>query len=79
MDVMPKWADAILIPLISIILAFAAARGFAAPGDVWSASRVDELWQIEQWGADEEAEEVAALKEQAFLHAKQVWDLCQVN
>ena len=22
---------------------------------VWSASRVDEEWQIEQWGSDEEA------------------------
>ena len=27
MDVMPKWADALLIPLISIIIAFAISAG----------------------------------------------------
>lgn len=53
----------------SLILAFAVARGHADPKVAWAASRLDEDWQIEQWGADEEATEAAAVKYQAFIHA----------
>ena len=61
----------------SIILGFATARDVASPDEIWAASRLDELWQIEQWGADEDAEAVSALKAEAFRHAKRVWDACQ--
>ena len=33
---------------------------------VWSASRVDEEWQIEQWGSDEEAMAVSEKKYNDF-------------
>ena len=36
---------------------------------LWEASRIDEVFQIEQWGADEEAEEQATLRQLAFFHA----------
>lgn len=40
---------------------------------LWAASRVDEDWQIEQWGADEEAEAEAETKKSAFLHATELY------
>lgn len=40
------------------------------PADVlWKISRIDEIWQSEQWGVDEEAAAAAVLKREAFLHA----------
>jgi len=52
----------------SLIIGFAALAG--QDGDaLWQTSRLDELWQIEQWGADEEAEAVAARKKADFDHA----------
>lgn len=54
-------------------LALAAANGFQPVAEIWAASRLDEDWQIEQWGEDEEAKEVAALKKCAFLHATEVY------
>ena len=59
----------------SLILGFAAAQGVKTPKALWDMSRLDEIWQAEEWGADEEAEEAAGIKEQAFIHAKQVFDL----
>lgn len=43
--------------------------------DHWQASRVDELWQAELWGRDEEAESAAELKRSAFLEAVAYLDL----
>lgn len=53
----------------SFVLAFAVAENHLESTRAWENSRVDENWQIEQWGEDEEAQEVAALKKEAFLHA----------
>jgi chaperone required for assembly of F1-ATPase len=58
----------------SLILGFAAAQDHSAPLDIWAASRLDETWQQEQWGVDEEAQEAAKVKETAFLHAKAFFD-----
>ena len=58
----------------SLILGFAAAQDLHAPLEIWAASRLDEIWQEEQWGADEEAQEVAAIKQASFLHAKAFFD-----
>lgn len=54
----------------SYVLGQAVARGRAAAAEVWPLSRLDELWQQEQWGADEEAESLAATKAEAFAHAE---------
>jgi chaperone required for assembly of F1-ATPase len=39
----------------SMLLALAVARGFLTPAQAWAAAHVDEDFQNEQWGADEEA------------------------
>lgn len=53
----------------SYALALAAAEALADPDEVWRLSRIDEDWQIEQWGEDEEAAEHARIRRDAFLHA----------
>ncbi|MEO0938896.1 MAG: ATP12 family protein [Pseudomonadota bacterium] len=53
----------------SLIIGFAAFEGARDADTLWAASRLDELWQIEQWGDDEEAEAVAARKKADFDHA----------
>jgi chaperone required for assembly of F1-ATPase len=59
----------------SLILGFAAGHDLMPPKAIWDLSRLDENWQAEEWGTDEDAEAAAALKEEAFIHAKQVFDL----
>lgn len=53
----------------SLIIGFAAMMSHRPAEELWSLSRLDEIWQEEQWGADEEAQEMAAYKKEAFLHA----------
>ena len=38
----------------SALLALALARGVCDPGQIWAAAHVDEDWNIEKWGTDEE-------------------------
>lgn len=59
----------------SLILGFAVARGRMDPQEAWDVSRIDETWQIEQWGEDDEAAEHAERKRAAFLHARRFFDL----
>ncbi|VAW05408.1 Chaperone required for the assembly of the mitochondrial F1-ATPase [hydrothermal vent metagenome] len=54
----------------SLIIGFAALHDLHPAQDLWRFSRVDELWQEQEWGKDDEASEMAAQKESAFLHAK---------
>lgn len=61
----------------SLVLGFAAAQDLNPSPKVWAASRVDEMWQQEQWGVDEEAETVAGIKKTSFLHAKSFFDAAQ--
>ena len=53
----------------SFVIALATLAGRDSPEGLWNASRVDEEFQIEQWGEDEEASEHAKLRKLAFLHA----------
>lgn len=53
----------------SFLIALASVEGFAGIEWLWQASRVDEHWQAEQWGEDEESLEVEQLKRAAFIHA----------
>lgn len=59
----------------SLILGFAALMDHRPAEEIWHLSRLDEDWQIEQWGVDEEAEAMAETKRSAFLHAKFFVDL----
>ncbi|QBY02380.1 ATPase [Rhodophyticola sp. CCM32] len=53
----------------SLILALAVHKGQITVQEAWSLSRIDESWQIEQWGKDDEATEFAARKKDEFFHA----------
>lgn len=54
----------------SLVLGLAVARGALSGGDAWALSRIDEIWQSEQWGTDYEAEQAADIREAAFLRAE---------
>lgn len=53
----------------SLVLGLSVTHGWLAPEEAWSLSRLDEDFQAEEWGADEEAAEMAALRRGAFLDA----------
>lgn len=52
----------------SLVLGLAVLQG-RAPDAVWTLSRVDETWQAETWGADEEEAARVALRRAAFVQA----------
>ncbi|MEX0305116.1 MAG: ATP12 family chaperone protein, partial [Leisingera sp.] len=58
----------------SLVLGFAAALNWRGADEIWQLSRLDERWQEEQWGEDEEAQAAAEVKRQEFLHAKRFYD-----
>jgi len=53
----------------SLVLGLAVSAGRLLPDDALALSRLDDEWQIEQWGRDEEAEETAAKKAGDFAEA----------
>lgn len=53
----------------SLIIGFAAKEAVQPAEGLWTISRLDEIWQEEQWGTDEEAQEMVNTKKAAFLHA----------
>jgi chaperone required for assembly of F1-ATPase len=53
----------------SLVLALAVAQGRLSAEEAWRLSRVDEDFQIEEWGEDEEAAAATARRRQAFLDA----------
>lgn len=61
----------------SLILGFAAALQARDLDKLWEISRLDEIWQAEQWGKDEDAEALAALKKADFAHAARMFTLCR--
>lgn len=56
----------------SAVLALAVERGALSAVDALSASCIDEEWQVEQWGEDEEAEQVRKAR-QGDAAALQLW------
>lgn len=53
----------------SLILGLAVAAGRISAEGAYDVSRIDETWQAEQWGVDEEAEIVVAIKLQSYRNA----------
>lgn len=53
----------------SLILGLAVLHGRLSPEEAWTSSRIDEDWQAELWGADEEAQAAAAKKAADFKSA----------
>ncbi|RLJ40717.1 chaperone required for assembly of F1-ATPase [Litoreibacter meonggei] len=60
----------------SLVLGLAITRGRLDSGQAWDLSRIDEQWQIAQWGVDDEAEAQAALKKRDLLRAEAFYRLC---
>ena len=56
----------------SLVLALAVRDGHIDGAAAWHASRIDEQWNIEEWGEDHEAAQQAARREADFLHAAEV-------
>ena len=63
----------------SLILGFAATLQARGDQDLWNLSRLDETWQAEQWGKDDDAEAMAALKQASFMHASRMFQLCKLK
>jgi len=61
----------------SLVLALAVTKGALSADQAWTLSRIDEDWQISQWGEDDEATKSALVKQTAFLDAFAFYQLCQ--
>lgn len=61
----------------SLVLALAVTRGRLTAEDAFGLSRIDEHWQAELWGVDDEAATLEASKKQALLEAAQFFALCR--
>ena len=59
----------------SLILGFSVIHSWKPADSIWEMSRLDEAWQLEQWGQDDEADEMAEIKRQAFLHAARFYEM----
>jgi chaperone required for assembly of F1-ATPase len=53
----------------SLVIGLAAASPGFAREDLWAASRIDESWQAEIWGIDDEAAALSAARRGEFLQA----------
>jgi chaperone required for assembly of F1-ATPase len=61
----------------SLVLGLAVAAGAIGGNAAFDVSRIDEIWQAELWGFDEEAEAIVALKRQSFLNAERFLQLAR--
>ncbi len=59
----------------SLVLALAVTRDAISVDDAWLLSRIDEHWQIAEWGEDEEAAATEATKRAAFFDAARFYQL----
>lgn len=59
----------------SFVLGLAVVAGRLSAEAAFDLTRIDEIWQAEQWGQDEDATEHAAAKRAAFLDAHAFWRL----
>ena len=59
----------------SLVLALAVTKGGITADDAWLLTRIDEHWQIEQWGEDEETTAAELTKRTAFLAAARFYQL----
>jgi len=57
----------------SLVLALAVADQWLTAQEAWRLSRLDEHWQAEVWGRDEEAEVLEAARHEGFLHAERFY------
>ncbi len=60
----------------SLILALAVIHHHLTPDEAFALSRIDEHWQAELWGVDEDAAVLESLKKDAFHQAARFHALC---
>ena len=60
----------------SLVLALAVTQGRISVEQAWDLSRIDETWQNELWGVDEDAAALESLKRQALIEAARFFALC---
>jgi chaperone required for assembly of F1-ATPase len=63
----------------SALITTALCEGFLEPEDAWRAAHVDEDWQIERWGRDEEAARRRAQNEEEFRQTVRFHNLLGEN
>ncbi|PZQ96596.1 MAG: ATPase [Cereibacter sphaeroides] len=61
----------------SLVLALAVVGGRLDAAGAWALSRLDETWQAELWGRDEDAEAAEALRLASFVQAERFYRLCE--
>jgi chaperone required for assembly of F1-ATPase len=61
----------------SLVLALAVIDGRLAVEEAWTLSRIDETWQTELWGHDEEADRAEAVRHDGFVQADRFYRLCR--
>jgi chaperone required for assembly of F1-ATPase len=70
-----------LAPLVtiggSLVAALAVLEGALSAAQAWDAVSIDDRWQLEQWGADAEAEAALANRRHEFHAAAQFLDLLE--
>ncbi|QIE41350.1 ATPase [Rhodobacteraceae bacterium SC52] len=59
----------------SLVIGLAALQGVRPVQDLWALSRIDETWQAEQWGHDDDAAATAAIKAASFADAARFYAL----
>lgn len=60
----------------SLILGLAVARGHITADAAFATSRIDETWQAELWGTDDEATESESVRRAGLLEAGRFYGLC---
>jgi len=63
----------------SLILGLAIIDRRLSAEEAYQLSRIDEQWQLEQWGEDEEAQVASNLKNIAILHSEEFFALSDRN
>lgn len=63
----------------SVVLGLGVAKGRLAPDAAFDLSRIDETYQAEIWGRDDEAEAAAADKQRQFVQAHRFLTLCSAD
>jgi chaperone required for assembly of F1-ATPase len=59
----------------SLVAALAVLEGSLTPGEAWNAISLDERWQLEQWGADVEAQVALENRRRDFVAAARFLEL----
>jgi len=63
----------------SLVIGLAVSRGRLDAATAWLLSRIDEDWQIEEWGADDEATALAERRRADFANAARLLELVRTQ